>query len=312
MNVATKSVEAQVSPVESSTNPNGEFDVILSTDALDRDGERLHTDEWKQPLPGHITIDSDHDMSVVSTVGSGKPFVNDAGQLQVRGIFASTPHGQTVRTLVNEGHIKTVSVAFRVDKTRKDGGIQRELLNAGFVAVPANPEAVVLSSKSAKAADMVSHEQAIHDAAVALGAMCSESVKSVSAATVKAALMDDEAVDPAKILAGIDAIVDQAQALLLEVDRSPLPPEVTQALDMVFGVGPAIDELMEALGIYDPDESGIEEETSGSDAGTPQDATEKSTAPTAVKAAAAADPSADVAALRARSLAFLITRNAEL
>ena len=48
MNIRTKSVEASVSPVESE-NPNGEFDVILSTAALDRDGEKLFLDEWKTP-----------------------------------------------------------------------------------------------------------------------------------------------------------------------------------------------------------------------------------------------------------------------
>jgi hypothetical protein len=302
MKVVTKSAEAQVSAVADSTNPNGEFDVILSTDALDRDGERLHTDEWKQPLPEHITIDSDHDMSVVSTVGSGKPFINDMGQLQVRGTFASTPHGQNVRTLVNEGHIKTVSVAFRVDKTRKDGGMQRELLNAGFVAVPANPEAVVLSSKSAKA-DVVSAQQIIHDSAVELGAMCSNYMKAATDVNLKA-LMDDDAVDPVRTLAGIDAVLDQAQELVVDVDRTLLPPEVCQALDMLFGVSPAVDELMEMLGVYDPDD-----ETSGSDAGMTAGSAEKSAA---AANAAAADVSAEAAALRARSLAFLVTKTIEL
>jgi len=305
MDVVTKNVEAQVAPVMDSTHPSGEFDVILSTDTLDRDGERLYLDEWKQPLPDHITIDSDHDMSVVSTVGSGRPFINDAGQLQVRGTFASTPHGQNVRTLVNEGHIKTVSVAFRVDKTRKDAKPQRELLNAGFVAVPANPDAVVLSSKTAKKDAMMSHQQAIHDAAVSLGAMCG-AYKNTDNVETKA-LLDDELVDPAKILAGIDAILDQAQELVLNVDRTVLPPEVAQALDMLFGVSPAVDELMETLGIYDPDDSGTEE--TSSTAGLPMGTVMETAA--AAKAAAAADI-ANAAALRARSLAFLVTKTTQL
>lgn len=303
MNVLTKNVEAQVAPVVDSTHPSGEFDVILSTDTLDRDGERLYLDEWKMPLPDHITIDSDHDMSVVSTVGSGKPFINDAGQLQVRGTFASTAHGQNVRTLVNEGHIKTVSVAFRVNKTQKDAKPVRELLNAGFVAVPANPDAVVLSSKTAKKDAMPSHQQAIHDASVSLGAMCGGYKNTDNVETE--ALLDDELVDPAKIIAGIDAILDQAQELVLNVDRTALPPEVTQALDMVFGVGPAVDELMEAMGIYDPDDS---EETS-STAGLPMEPVMETAA--AAKAAAAVD-TPDATALRARSLAFLITKTTQL
>lgn len=306
MNVQTKSVEAAVSAVDSE-NPNGEFDVILSTEALDRDGEKLYIDEWKTPLPDRITFDSDHGMSVATTVGSGVPTLED-GVLRVRGIFASTEHAQNVRTLVNEGHITKTSVAFRTIRDKKSNTVTRELLNGAFVAVPANEEAVVLSSKSAKAAEMPSHEQAIHDAAVALGAMC-DGIKEGKDAVQKAVtILDDEQVDPRKILAGIDAILDQVQALVVDVDRTALPPEVTQALDMVFGVGPAVDELLEAMGIYDPDES--EDETSGEDAGEPVDSAEDSAA-AAAKAAAAVDTSAEAAALRARSLAFLIRKNIE-
>lgn len=146
MDVTTKA--ADVRPVESD-HPHGEFDVILSTKARDRDGDELLPDEWKEPLPEHITFDSDHGMSVETTVGSGKPFINDDGQLQVRGTFASTPHAQNVRTLVNEGHIRSVSVSFMQRKSTKGAGVERELLNGAFVAVPANPEALVLSSKAA-------------------------------------------------------------------------------------------------------------------------------------------------------------------
>lgn len=306
MNVDTKSVEAAVSAVDSE-NPNGEFDVILSTEALDRDGENLYISEWKTPLPDRITFDSDHGMSVATTVGSGVPTIED-GVLRVRGIFASTEHAQNVRTLVNEGHITKTSVAFRTIRDKKSNTVTRELLNGAFVAVPANEEAVVLSSKSAKAADGPSHQQNIHDSAVALGAMCDGIKKGKDAVQKAVTILDDEQVDPRKILAGIDAILDQVQALVVDVDRTALPPEVTQALDMVFGVGPAVDELLEAMGIYDPDET--EDETSGEDAGEPMDSAEEPAA-AAAKAAAAADTSAEAAALRARSLAFLINKNIE-
>jgi hypothetical protein len=191
MDVVIKAT-ATVTPVEDSQSKHGEFDVILSTSSLDRDGDELHPDEWKTPLPDKITFDSDHGMSVATCVGSGKPFINDAGQLQVRGTFASTPHGQAVRTLVNEGHISSVSVAFMNHKTQKSGKPVRELLNGAFVAVPANPEARVLASKSvdwredtmaavASMFDQVdnpndparkSYFQGVHDLAVKLGAGC--------------------------------------------------------------------------------------------------------------------------------------------
>ena len=90
----------------------GSFEVVLSAPTKDRDGETLLPEEWKQPLPDHITFDVDHGMSVAATVGSGVPTLNDAGELVVAGTYSSLARAQEVRTLVNEGHIKTTSVAF--------------------------------------------------------------------------------------------------------------------------------------------------------------------------------------------------------
>lgn len=208
MDVVTKSVETGIRPIESD-NPNGEFEVVLSTEALDRDGEHLWIDEWKQPLPARIHIDGDHGMTIEKTVGSVVPRI-EGNQLIGKGTFAPTPYAQMVRQIVNdkdaEGHAIAMSVTFAQKKNQKDGKPQRELLNAAFVAVPANPEAVVLSSKSA---DIVTkddgagagiaasgnnpvapdsgahtgHPQSIHDAAVALGAQCFGEIEAESIAS---------------------------------------------------------------------------------------------------------------------------------
>lgn len=132
----------------------GSFEVVLSTPAPDRDGDELKSEDWEQPLPEHITFDVDHGMDVASTVGSGVPTINDDGRLVVAGNYSSLPRAQDVRTLVREGHIRTVSVAFLTKKVSKGGQqrVVRELLNGAFVAVPSNREAVVLASKSAAAA----------------------------------------------------------------------------------------------------------------------------------------------------------------
>lgn len=167
----------------------GSFEVVLSAPTKDRDGETLLPEEWKQPLPKHITFDVDHGMSVASTVGSGVPRLDEAtGNLVVSGTYSSLPRAQEVRTLVNEGHIKTTSVAYMEEKSpQKDGKqtVVRELLNGAFVAIPSNREALVLASKGVKvgarnsAAD-AEHIQAIHDSAAALGAAC-EGAKAVPA-----------------------------------------------------------------------------------------------------------------------------------
>jgi hypothetical protein len=187
MNIIRK--DATITPTGSDEDFPGTFEVILSAPTEDRDGDTLLPDEWKQPLPDHITFDMDHGMSVATTIGSGVPSLNDAGELVVSGTYSSLARAQEVRTLVNEGHIKTTSVAFMsLPKTEKDSKPLRELLNGAFVAVPSNREALVLSSKGFKSGARNSksdaeHIQAIHDHAVALGA--SAEAKSVSAVTVK-------------------------------------------------------------------------------------------------------------------------------
>lgn len=140
----------EVKSVEDDENPNGGFDVVLSSPSLDRDGEIIDAKVF-DPLPEHITFDIDHGMSTATTVGSGKPFY-DGDVLRVKGTFSSIPRAQEVRTLVREGHIKTTSVAFMgAEREEKDGVThitKAELLNGAFVAIPSNRDALVLSAKS--------------------------------------------------------------------------------------------------------------------------------------------------------------------
>lgn len=188
--VTTKSVDAEIRPVDSE-HPNGEFMLILSKDNLDRDAENLWADEWMHPLPSKIHMDTDHafakGLSVPFTAGSGVPSINENGDLVVQGSYAGTEHGQLTRQLVNEGHIWQASVSYQTHLL-DDGSIVRELLNGTFTGVPANPEAVVLSSKATgdskkpygrsvyddDGSSEVGNEllQEIHDAAIALGAEC--------------------------------------------------------------------------------------------------------------------------------------------
>lgn len=142
---------ATITPTGSETDFPGTFEVILSAPTKDRDGDTLLPEEWKQPLPEHITFDIDHGMSVATTVGSGTPSIDaKTGNLVVRGTYSSLDRAQEVRTLVNEGHIRTTSVAFMNEPATVKNGKkvnQRELLNGAFVAVPSNREAVITNSK---------------------------------------------------------------------------------------------------------------------------------------------------------------------
>jgi hypothetical protein len=140
----TKSVDATIEPGDGP----GEFDVLLSNGALDRDGERLALQSWVQPLPEQIPLNVDHSSHVSDIVGSGRPFFDTEGNLRVVGTFADTEQAQHVRALVNGGHVRSVSVEFL---RRKDGNGEprHELIGGAFVNVPSNPEARVLASKGA-------------------------------------------------------------------------------------------------------------------------------------------------------------------
>lgn len=133
-------------------DPAGQILATLTRPTTDRDDEVVDPGAFL-PLPDHITIDADHGMSTFTTVASGKPFY-DGDLLNFRGTFSTIPRAQEVRTLVTEGHVRTMSVAFRnavreVDE--KDGLVhirKAELLNAAIVPIPSNREAVILSAKN--------------------------------------------------------------------------------------------------------------------------------------------------------------------
>ena len=197
MNVLTKALADIAPAVDDAESATGKFDVILSAETLDRDGDELKSAEWKLPLPDHITFDTDHGMSVATTVGSGVPFIHEDGTLRVSGTYSSIPRAQEVRTLVNEGHIRTTSVAFMTEKSSKAAGgkVQRELLNGAFVAVPSNREAVVLSSKAGARNSQTdaSHLQGAHDHLAAMGAVCGKSVSAPSVVIYKSIVGSVEA-----------------------------------------------------------------------------------------------------------------------
>ena len=127
--------------------PNGGFTAVLSTPSVDRDGDSLLRDEWVE-LPEHCTLDMDHGMTVATTIGSFTPYWGDDGSLMMRAAFSSIERAQEARTLVKEGHVRDVSVAFMTDKTKKSGEPRRELLNAGIVGVGSNRDAKIMDSKS--------------------------------------------------------------------------------------------------------------------------------------------------------------------
>lgn len=156
MNTITTKAGKMLAEIKSTSHatkaPTGSFEAILSVPTLDRDGEVVDARAF-DPLPDHITIDVDHAMTVEKTVASGRPYY-DGDVLKFEGTYASHPLAQMVRSLVDEGHIRTMSVAYmsgvyEVDETDKRPHLRKaELLNAGIVGIPANREALITASKS--------------------------------------------------------------------------------------------------------------------------------------------------------------------
>lgn len=169
---------AEVKSAESD-NVNGEFEIIMSTDAVDRDGESIVKGAF-EPLPASIPVHAFHDFN--DPIGRAVPEYRD-GRLVGRGFFASTPRAQEIRQLVADGVIGHTSVGFMAaDRKSADGAPEihsAELLEVSFVSVPSNREAAVLMVKDAstKAGSRNSSKdaerlQSIHDLAVSNGAVC--------------------------------------------------------------------------------------------------------------------------------------------
>lgn len=164
-----------------SDDPNGEFEIIMSTDSVDRDGESIVKGAFA-PLPASIPVHAFHDFN--DPVGRAVPTYNEDGQLVGKGHFASTARAQEIRQLVSDGIIGHTSVGFMAAerKSADDGPplvTKAELLEVSFVSVPSNRDAAVLmvkeygqkagSRNSTKDADRL---QSIHDLAVDNGAKC--------------------------------------------------------------------------------------------------------------------------------------------
>lgn len=170
---------AQVKAAESE-NTAGEFEIVMSTDAVDRDGESIVKGAF-DPLPESIPVHAFHDFH--DPVGRAFPTYDEQGRLVGRGFFANTPRAQEIRQLVADGVIGHTSVGFMAAERKSAAGVPEiasaELLEVSFVSVPSNRDAAVLAVKEydAKAGARNSSKdserlQNIHDLAVANGAVC--------------------------------------------------------------------------------------------------------------------------------------------
>lgn len=122
----------------------GTFEVVITTENLDRYQEVIKLDGWdiehyrKNPI---VLWGHDHDQPI--GIATSIDIVD--GKMIAKGKFAPTEKAQEIRQLYDAGIIKATSVGF-IEKEREGNLITKaELLEFSFVSVPANPYALRLS-----------------------------------------------------------------------------------------------------------------------------------------------------------------------
>lgn len=137
------SAEVQASiKATSDASDTGSFEVVITTENLDRYNEVIKLDGWelehymKNPvvLWGH-----DH-FTLPIGVASSVEIID--GKMIAKGKFAPHQHAQDIRNLYDLGVVRATSVGF-IEKERQGNLITKaELIEFSFVSVPANPYAL--------------------------------------------------------------------------------------------------------------------------------------------------------------------------
>jgi HK97 family phage prohead protease len=156
---APPTLDQYPAPVTTRSTTKGEFVFRASTAAVDRMGDTIAVQGW-QLGNFHRTgapILWAHDSGSLP-VGRGRAWkTGDA--LMVGVTFADTRMGQTVRGLVSQGFLRSVSVGFapqRFELSRSRPGsidfFEQELLEVSIVPVPANADATLVQMPEKSAA----------------------------------------------------------------------------------------------------------------------------------------------------------------
>lgn len=127
-----------------SDSETGTFEVVITTENLDRYQEVIKLDGWDLAhYRNNPIVLWGHDHNQPIGMATSVEIVD--GKMIAKGKFAPTPKAQEVRQLYDFGIIKATSVGF-IEKEREGNLITKaELLEFSFVSVPANPYALSLA-----------------------------------------------------------------------------------------------------------------------------------------------------------------------
>ena len=145
---------------------DGKASFVMTTDALDRQGEVVETDGWDFAnfMKNPVILDTHRYESIEDIVGKavGEPRREGSGWV-VDIEFANTERGKVAKALVEQGMLNAVSVGFRSTQRRKEGRtmhhVQKELLEVSLVAIPANPTALRVKSQEEEQVDKPMEEE---------------------------------------------------------------------------------------------------------------------------------------------------------
>jgi HK97 family phage prohead protease len=178
-----KALPAEITTLDN-RGDHGGFAAVISTDAVDRDGESIAVGAFS-PLPSELKVFYNHDWrSDAFPIGKAQPYY-EGPDLKAVGTFSASPRAQELRALVVEGMVDSMSIGF-LNAVRKTVGGKRvvtkgDLFEVSFTGTPVNPTARVLSAKAGarnSAADLA-RIQSIHDTSNELGAGCGPGGKSL-------------------------------------------------------------------------------------------------------------------------------------
>lgn len=143
--LASEEVKALIDSTKAASDEDtGTFEVVITTENLDRYQEVIKLDAWddERYLANPVVLwGHDHNLIIGMTTALE---VRD-GKKIARGKFAPTEFAQEKRRLYDLGFLRATSVGF-LEKEREGNLITKaELLEFSFVSVPANPYALSLA-----------------------------------------------------------------------------------------------------------------------------------------------------------------------
>lgn len=124
---------------------SGTFEVVISTENLDRYQEVIKLDGWElDHYRNNPVVLWGHDHKLLPIGAATSVEIRD-GKLTAKGKFASHPHAQEIRKLYDAGIVNATSVGFIAKEYEGNLITKSELLEFSFVSVPANPYALRLA-----------------------------------------------------------------------------------------------------------------------------------------------------------------------